>query len=377
MSTFIFAVLALAPLANVAVRHRAEYYPKSKDDSENDVLRVRETRFTLRRLVKKVWEKEGLEGFYKGSALIMLNALLPLFTKFFVTPSPITIYANPSLFFNMLYIPFLIISYRSVTTPHFLPLKKPLEIIKNILTSQERRRPYILYFTPGLVIAFLLSIGLQCFLLLPLRNDVWRMFKGDNSTANQIARTVADLTMVIITTLILCPIDVVITRLVLQRNYGGPRFKKLPQLRWPRRTTREPAATENTIPAAHQVGEKDIEMAVDEDGEVDIGTLRTPTTAIPIIPSHPQPTVPPTSGSAKQENSEDEEDAEELQREMNVLDSIEDPVVRYRKEPYVNFVDCIKSIVREEGVMTLYRAWWLTMMGQLFQPEVHASLIGK
>ncbi|TFK75178.1 hypothetical protein BDN72DRAFT_832533 [Pluteus cervinus] len=153
--------------------------------------------------------------------------------------------------------------------------------------------------------------------------------------------------MVIITTLILCPIDVVITRLVLQRNYGGSRFKKFPQFRWPRRTVREPATMENTIPTTHQVGEKDIEMAVDEGEEVDIGTLRTPTTTTPIILSHPQsrkrPATegPSTSERARQETSEDEEDAEDLQG----------PYERSRFnplcEPYTGFLDCIRSIVRE------------------------------
>lgn len=39
--------------------------------------------------------------------------------------------------------------------------------------------------------------------------------------------------------------------------------------------------------------------------------------------------------------------------------------LRSEGDPYLGLVDCVKRIIDEEGWSTLYRAWWLTVMGGL------------
>jgi hypothetical protein len=37
--------------------------------------------------------------------------------------------------------------------------------------------------------------------------------------------------------------------------------------------------------------------------------------------------------------------------------------LRSEEDPYVGLVDCGKRMIDEEGFASLYRAWWLTMIG--------------
>lgn len=39
--------------------------------------------------------------------------------------------------------------------------------------------------------------------------------------------------------------------------------------------------------------------------------------------------------------------------------------LRHEGDPYTGLVDCAKRIIDEEGVTTLYRAWWVTLLGGL------------
>ena len=41
------------------------------------------------------------------------------------------------------------------------------------------------------------------------------------------------------------------------------------------------------------------------------------------------------------------------------------PSLRHEADPYVGLVDCAKRMVDEEGIQTLYRAWWLTLLSGL------------
>lgn len=39
--------------------------------------------------------------------------------------------------------------------------------------------------------------------------------------------------------------------------------------------------------------------------------------------------------------------------------------LRQETDPYLGLIDCAKRIIDEEGWMTLYRAWWITLLGSL------------
>jgi hypothetical protein len=64
--------------------------------------------------------------------------------------------------------------------------------------------------------------------------------------------------------------------------------------------------------------------------------------------------------SVSQEVDGDAEDVAEFS-------GVEEDVIGLRNEedPYVGIVDCAKRIVDEEGWSTLYRAWWITLLGTL------------
>ena len=37
--------------------------------------------------------------------------------------------------------------------------------------------------------------------------------------------------------------------------------------------------------------------------------------------------------------------------------------LRQENDPYLGLIDCARRIVAEEGLTTLYRAWWVTLLG--------------
>jgi len=61
--------------------------------------------------------------------------------------------------------------------------------------------------------------------------------------------------------------------------------------------------------------------------------------------------------SVHQEVDGDEEQAEEYGSDEEVIG------LREEGDSYLGLVDCAKRIIEEEGVMTLYRAWWLSLFG--------------
>jgi hypothetical protein len=55
------------------------------------------------------------------------------------------------LFYTLISLPAIVITYRSIITPYRLPTFNPLVALRVLLTPAERARPWILYFTPGLL----------------------------------------------------------------------------------------------------------------------------------------------------------------------------------------------------------------------------------
>lgn len=47
------------------------------------------------------------------------------------------------------------------------------------------------------------------------------------------------------------------------------------------------------------------------------------------------------------------------------VDDLSSCSLRSEKDPYMGMIDCAKQIIQEEGHRTLYRAWWLTLLGGL------------
>lgn len=198
----------------------------------------------------------------------------------------------------------------AITTPHKLPYFNPIYSLRVLLTPTERRRPWILYLTPGLLAAQVTHIayivlGLRSMrqLLLPELANPGIPRKEEISPV----KLAIFLVIMLSSTIILTPLEVISIRLSIQRNHAAPEFNSISQ-------EEEGDADEATEYAG-----------VEEDV---IGYV--------ILPSFLFPDI-----------------------------IIRNSSLRTEREPYVSLIDCGKRIIEEEGWSALYRAWWLTTLGSL------------
>ncbi|KAJ7579102.1 hypothetical protein C8J56DRAFT_336607 [Mycena floridula] len=294
----------VVPLTGILVRFRANYNPKALQlDAEGGAQPytgpVIQSYFGM---LLRAYRIEGWPGMYKGLMPTVLSTGLVsiLIVLFLDTSKPrhgtyrapeagiigTLVYSVGSM---LLALPTAIITYRAITTPHRLPYFQPMKSLRVLLTPTERSRPWILYLTPGLlasevahIVIVVLGLGPIRRFLLPLPS---RAVIPDVSTLN----LVLYLIVVVIVVAILTPLEVIGTRLAIQRNHASAEYN-----------------------------------------------------------------------SVAQENDGDAEDVPEYSGE-------EEDVIGLRSEadPYVGIVDCAKRIIDEEGYMTLYRAWWITLLGTL------------
>ena len=122
---------------------------------------------------------------------------------------------------------------RSITTPYRLPYFGPFYSLRILLTPTERRKPWVLYLTPGLLSAELLHIiyvviGLRALrhILLPSLSQV-----DDASQPQDLSprRFMVYLAISLFSTSILCPLEVISTRLAVQRNHESAEFNSVVQ----------------------------------------------------------------------------------------------------------------------------------------------------
>ncbi|TFY83568.1 hypothetical protein EWM64_g437 [Hericium alpestre] len=174
----------------------------------------------------RVRRLEGLGGLFKGlMPTLIWNITLMAFSVLFLdaslaNPRNHGIYNAPatgflgtlfySIFLMLVSLPAVIITYRSITTPHHLPYFNPTYSLRVLLTPTERRKPWILYFTPGLLAAETLHIT---YVVLEV------------STVQLLIYFI----VVLISTAILCPLEVISTRLSVQRNHVSPEFNSTSQ----------------------------------------------------------------------------------------------------------------------------------------------------
>jgi len=258
---------------------------------------------------------EGWKGLYKGFMPIYLYTIVnTLFSLVYIGASmqaPKGTYSIPrasmvqslfyALFMSFVAIPFGIITNRAITTPHKLPTFSPRLALRLLLTSYERRRPWVLYLTPGLVLAqtlhiFFVSLVFRVvrMVLVPALANGLDSAEEDGTLSNisTIRLSIFILFQALAGTAILSPLEVMTERLSIQRNYTpGAEFEE-----------------EDAELAAAQAGETGVEYIGQSE---DVLNLRS------------------NSG----------------------------------EEPYKGLKHCLHRIQEEEGVGTLFRAWWLTMLG--------------
>ncbi|TRM69913.1 hypothetical protein BD626DRAFT_475747 [Schizophyllum amplum] len=292
----------VVPLSGVLIRYRANYNPKGLNlDSEGGASPhtgpVINNYFTM---LARVYRIEGWAGLYKGFmptflTTLMITVGLVLFAD---APRPGSgHYRAPdigiigSLIYslgNMLIsLPSAIITCRAVTTPYKLPYFQPVKSLRVLLTPTERSRPWILYLTPGLLAAQAMHIAVVVLFLGPLQRLLVPLSPGFSEDFSPVKFGIYCF-VVLASVALLAPLEVISTRLAIQRNHASAEYNSVSQ--------------------------------------------------------------------------EVEGDAEEVD-----LAGVEEDVIglRHEADPYIGLLDCAKRMVDEEGIMTLYRAWWLTLLSGL------------
>ena len=200
---------------------------------------------------------------------------------------------------------------RSITTPYRLPYFNPFHSLRVLLTPTELRKPWILYLTPGLLAAELLHICYVVIALRALRHLLLPSLSQRDGSQPQDLSTrslIVYLATSLFSTAILCPLEVISTRLAVQRNHESAEFNSVAQ---------EEAGDAEDLP----------EYSPAED-VIGYDFLFNHSSAS----SH-------RCGFSRLRND---------------------------KDPYLGLGDCVKRIIDEEGWGALYRGWWLTMLFGVF-----------
>ncbi|KAF8581611.1 mitochondrial carrier [Ramaria rubella] len=239
------AELLTIPLIGALVRFRANYAPKGLQlDSEGGVQPhagpVVPSYFSMIIRVKKL---EGWSGLYKGfmpsaiSTLIVtlfmwlyIGASMPRGSGRYSAPSasPLQLVVY-SIFLTILGLPITILINRAIATPYLLSWFNARYAFRRLFTPTELRKPWLLYLTPGLLGAKILHL---CYIVIVLRTlrslllpSVDTIASGSFERGSGIP---PDFTVVRIgtyvflaglSTVVLCPLEVIATRLSLQRNH--------------------------------------------------------------------------------------------------------------------------------------------------------------
>ncbi|KAF9241552.1 mitochondrial carrier [Melanogaster broomeanus] len=241
------SLAVLVPLSGALLRFRAHYNPKGLQlDPDGDVQPHTGpviTSFFV--MLMRVYRIEGWPGLYKGLMPTLLStSVITLFLMIFLSDSNLRHgkYSTPStgvlgmlvysLFAMLISLPQTIITTRAVTTPHKLPYFDPLYSLRILLTPTERRRPWLLYLTPGLLAAQVshiayIVLGLRTFrqLLLP------ELAKPGLPSKEEISmiKLAIFFIVAVASTIILTPLEVISVRLAIQRNHAAPEFNSISQ----------------------------------------------------------------------------------------------------------------------------------------------------
>jgi hypothetical protein len=193
-------------------------------------------------MMKRVYQIEGWAGLYKGLMPSLLSTLFVtgVILIFMDTPSPSHgKYHAPNtsllgtLFYSILMmlvsLPTSIITYRSITTPLRLSSFNPVKSLRAILTPTERRKPWILYLTPGLLAAEVSHIFIVVVGLGPMRRLLLPVPEAGSIPDISFTKLGIYIMVVIFTTSVLAPLEVISIRLAIQRNHASAEYNSVSQ----------------------------------------------------------------------------------------------------------------------------------------------------
>ncbi|KAI9507435.1 mitochondrial carrier [Russula earlei] len=242
--------LIIVPLKGALVRLRANYNPKGLQLDPEDGVQPHTgpviTSFFV--MLSRARRLEGWSGLYKGlMPTLLLSLVLAFFSALFLDASLSGqrnhgAYSPPtsgiwstliySIFLMLVSLPALIVTYRSITTPYRLPYLGPFYSLRVLLTPTELRKPWVLYLTPGLLAAEILYI---CYVVIGLRALrgllLPSLSQSDDSQPRDFSPRsfIIYLAISLFSTVILCPLEVISTRLAVQRNHDSAEFNSVAQ----------------------------------------------------------------------------------------------------------------------------------------------------
>jgi len=333
----IFIPVLFIPFTGVVVRYRLAYHPKetpalvdpesvpatgieqdnstaTSGESSNvvSVVAAPLPKLTLFSVWKEVRRVEGRAGLFKGLLpTIIAIFLLPFvgggfFQKLYFSPAPITLGRSPinALLSTISYSIILIWVYRAIITPRKLEIfgTSIKGALQTLFTDRELRRPWTLFLTPGLLPALMTSILVHG-VVSPMRQFIQPDKNRMPVDEVYYLRAVAVSLLALSSTLIFAPLDVIVTRLAVQRIQSSSRAEPAPQ-------------SQNE--------------------------------------SSTDPKVLPTD--LRNVNGLALSDSECYGMVVRLRDDM---------EPYRGLYDCATKIIQEEGWGALYRGWWLTLLGNI------------
>ncbi|KAG6331089.1 hypothetical protein ID866_7998 [Astraeus odoratus] len=266
LASLAISLAILVPLTGALVRFRANYNPKGLQlDPEGDVQPHTGPVITsFFAMLKRVYDIEGWQGLYKGLMPSLISSLvITFFLIIFLNESNLRhgTYTAPSagvfgtlvysIFAMLLALPQTIITDRAITTPHKLPWFNAMYSCRILFTPTERRRPWVLYFTPGLLAAQVVHIAYVVLILRSIRQLL--LPELSNNSGFPVWQDVSSVKftffffLALASTAILAPLEVISIRLAIQRNHASPEFNSVSQEEDSAEDTTEYAGAEEDV----------------------------------------------------------------------------------------------------------------------------------
>ncbi|KAJ7136233.1 mitochondrial carrier [Mycena filopes] len=228
------------PFVGTLVRYRANYTPKRgvQLPGEDAGTSTNEETDSYFGMMKRVHRIEGWPGLYKG---IMPSMIASLITAVVISPIVLITTMGHQVLPNgrvvlpaqssivlwilsfalsivpvILLIPMQIITNRAITAPQKLSAFAPKDGLRALLSPAERAHPLRLYLTPGVALSEILQglVSPALTLLVRLAPGLW--------LSHRLPIVIAALPIIALATALLTPLQVMGTRLTLQRLGHAP-----------------------------------------------------------------------------------------------------------------------------------------------------------
>ncbi|KAF7336730.1 Mitochondrial carrier [Mycena venus] len=217
------------PFNSVLVRYRAASHPKAS--VEDGSISPPPTFISM---AKRVWRLQGTEGLTRGlmptlGATLFYTMFWPFWWfKLYLSPSAsisMRVSLVSSLISTLIYTMFLVTTYRAITSPRKLDILNAREALHILFSAHERKKPWAIFQIPGLLPAMVLNFGFYHFIIRPMGTVIlpWR-WPQDFSPIEYALRYAGLVCLAFLSTVVCAPLEVIVTRLALQRNYGGHAF---------------------------------------------------------------------------------------------------------------------------------------------------------